>query len=464
MSLRSVVDLYRAASRPAISLDGSFSARLAFSTAIPFIRDAVDSKKGRFESISVDGVEQDVDDASKLPVTGSFVEFTFKQVTNSSSTFHKDLGALLKHANKISRGECPTDFYIVDINYYDDDVGGAPGEIIALKTICALIKGLQSLALYHDENSTPRLVFVAPSESKVSHVVVEPKITADLLAKIQIQPDTRVIDDLTSTQGEGDPHRSAKAGVFGVTITEVLSAKSETDRFDYLVTHWAEFIERYQKNLSTYLSGFAFHKAKREVAKAEFDIADQYSKLMGDLASKLFGIPISFAVVVTMPKASSALEAILIVISLLLVALIMVGTISTQQDQLKRISHAKLVVLGAFEGHKDLYPDDLKISLLQMTVALAGNEKKLKRNLKFFRALGWVPAIAGSILIVAFWFEPKFYTDIASRLIANASASISKAMKHEVPVQPTPPTKSVTPTPSRSTKPPVSMSASPSPK
>lgn len=423
MPLQPVVELYRAASRPPI-VDGEFSARLEFSKAVPLILAAKASGKGRFISISVDGKAQDIDQLA-LPTSGLLLDFTFKQVTNTNSTFHKNLAALLKSGAQISRGECPTDYYLIEENFYDGDSGAPPAKIGALAAVCTLIKGLQALALYHDENSTPRLVFVAPSESSVSHVVIEPKITGDLLERIQLALDTRIIDDLTSA-GTGDPHKSTKVGVFGVTITEVLSNISEPGRFNHLVTHWSEFLDRYHKNLSTYLSGFAFHKVKKEVAKAEFDIAEQYSKLMGDLAGKLFGIPISFAVVVTMPKATTALEAILIVISLLLVAVVMVGTVSNQQDQLERISHAKKVVLGAFEGRKDLYPDDLQTAISEMTTELANNENKLKQSLRTFRVLGWAPVIVSVFLIVAFWFEPKPYVDFANSLIAKSAALISK--------------------------------------
>jgi len=331
----------------------------------------------------------------------SIVTFMYRIVPRDNATFHANLAALLKSGTAISRGIYPEDYYLIDLDFYSEDSGDRPASVVSLTSVCTIIRGLQSLAIYHDQRNASRLVFVAPSESSTPHVVIEPKISEALLVKVVTPLDLRIIEDLSSESGESDPHRSAKCGVFGVTITEFLKSLSPTESFDHLIANWTGFLDTYQKNLGTYLSGFAFHKAKREVAKAEFDFADQYGKLIGEIATKLFSIPLSFAAIATLPKSTSLAESIVVILGLIVVGIIVSGTVDNQEQQLIRVSHAKDLVLGALEGRKQSYPDDLKNAIDSMEMQLTQNEASIKKKFRLFKLIGWLPLVVG--LLVFGW-------------------------------------------------------------
>lgn len=84
-------------------------------------------------------------------------------------------------------------------------------------------------------------------------------------------------------------------------------------------------------------------------------------------------------------------------LGLILTALLTAGAVDNQQHQLNCISDAKNIVLNAFEGKKESYPDDLKTALQQMVKQLRKGETKLHRSLNFFRGLSWLPAFAGIV-------------------------------------------------------------------
>lgn len=157
-----------------------------------------------------------------------------------------------------------------------------------------------------------------------------------------------------------------------------------------------EFAAIFVKNLDTYLSGFAFHKAKREVAEAELKIADEFSKIIIDITGKLLGIPISLAAAIAITKSTSAFECLIIVAGLGLATLIFSGTVGNQQRQLKRIIHAKNVVFNALEGKQEIYPAELKSAISEMKSGLDNNESKLRWLLWLFRCLSWAPFIVGA--------------------------------------------------------------------
>jgi hypothetical protein len=419
MTLQPIVDLYRAASRPALDGSSEFSASLDASVAVPLIGVAAAAGKGRFELLEVDGSPIDI--ASIHAVKVGVVHFIYRVVPRDNSTFHPNLASLLRSGTEISRGQYPKDFYIVDQNFYSEDVGDKPSNIIALIALCTIIRGLQSLAIYHDQKNAARLVFVAPSESSIPHVVIEPRITEDLLGLVGDQIDLRIIEDLTEGAGEGDPHRSAKCGVFGVTITDFLKSNSPNESFDYLVKNWTGFLEAYQKNLGTYLSGFAFHKAKREVAKAELEFAEQYGKLIGEIATKLFSIPLSFAVIATLPKIT-VVESVVVVLGLVVVGIIVQGTISNQRLQLDRVKNAKELLLGSIEGRQDSYPPELKEAIKNMRSQLESNESDLWKRFRLFVILGWLPLATG-LLVVG--FENKEFNSSLYSVYKKASLVVS---------------------------------------
>ena len=398
MALAPIVKLYRKANKPPI-IGGVFSSRLAVDTdVISLIKSIRESYPNLFDEILVDGVEVETTEA--LPEQGSYVEFIFRLPTGADCKFYPSLPGLITGAPKISRGEIPSEFYLIEEDYFSGTDTLLP-KLEKLTVVCQLIKGLSDLAHYHDEKTNSgqyRLIFIQPEDTAqpmAKAIEVDTTISIDMLdGNI---PDVSLVESLRTGNLTSDPHYSSKVGVFRVSLAEFLKkCPVGLPVFSFLVSQWDEFATVFIKNLDTYLSGFAFHKAKREVAEAELKIADEFSKIIIDITGKLLGIPISLAAVIAITKSTSVLESLIVVAGLGLATLIFSGTVGNQQRQLQRIIHAKNVVFNALEGKQEIYPDELKSAISEMRTGLNKNESKLRWLLWLFRCLSWTPFIVGS--------------------------------------------------------------------
>lgn len=298
----------------------------------------------------------------------------------------------------------PSGFYLVEEDYFDDGIESNVS-VSRLANVCELISCLSKLAHYHDEKAKTRflrLVFLKPEEIGNTHpVVVETFVDEDLLKASGEIPTDRLKYLCESSETE-DPHYRERLGVFGNTMAEFIQARPESEKpFYYLVKSWSSFLEVYDKNLAVYLSGFAFHKAKREVAEAEVSISSKLSQVIGDITGKLLGIPVSFAAVIAIPKAGGVFESTLIVLGLLVATFVIVEVIENQKRQLSRVTDSKNLVLSAFQGRKDIYPTDLSDAVDRITTNLGNDGEKLERLLCFFRVLAWIPVLLALVVHVS---------------------------------------------------------------
>jgi hypothetical protein len=411
VSLTHIVELYRLVGKPSVS-SGRFSGEVKFDLGLELINSVRANGGARLDDISVDG--EDVHEGDGLPETGAIIAFEVLLPASSSATFRYNLSELINKAPQISRGDMPDEFYLISEDYYTGDAE-VPEKVRALRVICKLIVALKKLAHYHDkkaEHGHLSLVFVQPdNDGSGSPVVIETSVDESLLQYAKELDPTLVVELATIGPGE-DPHYSARLGVFGVTLSNFITRRPhDVTAFSYLVQHWSEFVGAYQNDLGTYLSGFAFHKAKKEVAEAEFDIASQLAKVISEISGKLLSIPISLAAVAAIPKAGGILQSTVIVIGLLVAAMIVAGIIENQQRQFRRVKHAKNVVLGAIQGRKNDYPEDLRDSVDDMITELDKNEKALGRLLLLFKVISWVP------VWIALLVHVFIYSDTAKNLI-----------------------------------------------
>jgi hypothetical protein len=405
MALASIVELFRKSNRPPIE-DGVFSSRLDLTDDMVRLINSIRKQyPDQFDEILID--DDEITTGEILQGQGKNIEFTFRLRTGSDNKFYHSLAGLLAGAPKISRGDLPSEFYLVEEDFFSGTEKPF-SELEKLSVICKLIKGLSELAHYHDEKTGAghyKLIFIQPEDSSQSTpkaIEIETTIDADMLDGSI--PDISLVESLQAHNPKTDPHYSSKIGVFRVSLAEFLQkCPAGQPAFSFLVSKWEDFISLCNKNLDTYLSGFAFHKAKREVAEAEFKIADEFSKIISDITGKLFGIPISLAAAIAIMKSTSILEGLLIVIGLGLATLIFSGTVGNQQRQIQRISHAKNVVFNALEGKQESYPDELKSAITEMKTGLNKNENKLRWLLRLFRCLSWVPFLLGVVLFCAFY-------------------------------------------------------------
>ena len=408
MGLTLIVDLYRKTGRPCLE-SGRFSAEIPYSPEYGMIISAIRAEAPEvFVELLVDGHE--VLESDSLPTSGTKISFIICLPDRSANSFHDSLGELLRLSPQISRGEIPSDYYLIKENYYSNDEI-CPPKFITLSAICKLIKKLSQLAHYHDSKSSVdhfKLVFLLPDDSKKnSPTVLETKISEEMLDFPA--PDLTLLNHLCSGDLSTDPHYNEKIGVFCSTLIDFIANTPSTQNpFSHLVRAWVQFIDSYQNNLGTYLSGFAFHKAKKEVAEAELQIAEQFAKVISEIAGKLLSIPVSFAVVIAVHKTNEPMEATLLIVGLLLAAIIISGAVSNQQDQLQRISHAKNVIFDSIEGKKESYPAELRTAVDEMVKNLNKNELKLGKLLWTYRVLCWIPVLAGLAIYIFSFFKIYF--------------------------------------------------------
>lgn len=400
MSIGALVTLYRMVGRPALS-SGAFSGAIVAEDCRELIKDIVKSRSGQFIDFTVD--KNDLPPTGDIP-DGSKVYFNVRPEARSSSRFYNNISDFLKQDKKIGRGEMPSGFYLVEEDYFDDGIESNVS-VSRLANVCELISCLSKLAHYHDEKAKTRflrLVFLKPEEIGNTHpVVVETFVDEDLLKASGEIPTDRLKYLCESSEAE-DPHYRERLGVFGNTMAEFIQARPESEKpFYYLVKSWSSFLEVYDKNLAVYLSGFAFHKAKREVAEAEVSISSKLSQVIGDITGKLLGIPVSFAAVIAIPKAGGVFESTLIVLGLLVATFVIVEVIENQKRQLSRVTDSKNLVLSAFQGRKDIYPTDLSDAVDRITTNLGNDGEKLERLLCFFRVLAWIPVLLALVVHVS---------------------------------------------------------------
>lgn len=406
MSLLNYVQLYRAVGKPTIQ-NGLFAGEIEFNPDnIKLVQSLWKQSNNAFDELIFDGKE--FLEKDNWPKIGKKIEFVVRIPADSADTFHSTISKFIQQTPKLSRGEMPTDFYVISEDYYSGD--GIPFEPVEkLAAICLFIQKLSELAHYYDlrsSNGNLKLVFVQPNDTEsASPVEIVTKIEEKFLD--YDPPDICLIDELCRENLQTDPHFNAKKGVFGVTLADFMKKRSPGySDFEYLIQNWRDFILQYQKNLATYLSGFAFHKAKREVAEAEFHIAEQFSKIISEIAGKLLSIPISFALVIAIAKSNAALESMLLFAGLLIAAIIVDRAVNNQQMQLQRVSHAKNVLFNSLEGRKDTYPEELRDAVSTMISNLNKNEDKLEKSLVLYRILTWMPTIISILILLYNYYTP----------------------------------------------------------
>lgn len=392
MSLGPLVGLYRLCNRPDLNGGTRINSTAPYRDAKPYLEEIASGTLGHLEEIIVDGNEYAV---TELPNSGEHLEFSLALPAMSNVRFYSNIGELLRLDKKVSRGVIPAEYYIVESDYYSNDVDvPVPASLEVLSRVCRLISGLSELAHYHDEKlggGYLKLVFIrSEAISDLRPIEIETKITESIIEAAK-SLNVRLVDELSQSTAANDPHYSAKVGVFGTSLAEFVAGKGVGNSFDYLVSHWDEFVRGYQRDLSTYLSGFAFHKAKVEVVEAELKIANEFSKVLNDILGKLLGIPVSLAAVFAIEKNDGLLKQLFVVFGVLIACLILSRVVGNQFRQFKRVDNAKDILIGAIEGKKESYPEDLKKEVDGLSLALKENSEFLRNTLYFFRTLCWLP-------------------------------------------------------------------------
>lgn len=411
-SLEEVVALYRASSERSYQ-DNKIFGSLPFKTGIQLLLDAIASERGRLQSLHIDGATIDTDFIQEeLPKTGTTITYSFRPHSSSLSRFYSSIDELISTGTSISRGESPADYYLVAEDCYSEE---EPKHQIAsaIENACCAIKLLAKVAHYHDsKNNTDcfRLLFVHSNiEKQTRPLVVHTALNSEIVKHCQ-NINLETLQALASAKPSDDPHFATKQGVFYSTISDFLAnTEDESNYFSSLIKNWNQFNESYQKNLNTYFSGFAFHKAKKEVAKTQLDLASELSKVVGDITGKMLAIPLSFAALIALSNAKSLLDQAILVIGLVFASVIVSEILQNQKRHFSRITHSKNIALNAIDGNATEYPAELNADIEKMKANLATDEKRLGRSLALLRVASWCPPIAAIGLLLALHHDRFLY-------------------------------------------------------
>lgn len=396
--LKTLVDLYRLAGKPAI--DG-----LHLTLALPYSTEAK-TILAHFMSANyfqqfvadgefyIDGIEiQD----TNLPDTWVEIELTLKLPRDSVHRFHKSVTELIKFSS-VRNGDFPDDFYICDEDFHSADII-VPASIRKVESICNLIKSLSKLAHYHDKKATdgePRLVFIQGSEGRSKSALLQPIITKEMLSYTDV--DCSIVEKLQDDfSAEDVNHHVEKRGIFRNTLVEFVNDNGYD--FEQLIKHWTEFRLSYDNNLSVYLSGFSFHKSRKEVAAAELEFAEKTAKTINELTTKILAVPISLLAAVGLWKLHNLTEQFIALTGIIFTSVIINLIILSQSKQLRRIIHSRDMVFSPFLLKLKNYPNELQNDISRATDELNKNEKFSKKVLCLFYVLCWIPTVVGIIII-----------------------------------------------------------------
>ncbi|ERK13025.1 hypothetical protein L581_3158 [Serratia fonticola AU-AP2C] len=395
--LSKLVTLYRLSNLP--SCDGrEFSAVIPYTTEVRdlLVQISATSKHGSFELIEIDQEIYDIGET--LPLSGKEVYFIVTLSRGDAVRFYLNKEDLLK-INSLKKGVLPQDFYIIDIDYYYSEKIKNE-EIEKLIEICSLIQSISKLAHYHDtktDSQNYRLVFIKNADGNSTSIVIEPAISLDMLKPPSIGHD--FLKNLCNDESLFDPHHNEKIGVFRNTIVEF--SEENNLSFPELVKNWDKFNSLYQNNLAVYLSGFSFHKTRKEVAKAESELAEKLSKITGDITLKILSIPVSFLAAIGMLKLSNINELLISLFGLAITSVLIFLMIYNQEKQFQRICHAKDLLFTPFISKLHTYPEELADEVRTAIDAFDQNQDLTKKTIIFFKVTSWSPTfLAGLIFIV----------------------------------------------------------------
>lgn len=424
--LEQLVNLYRHCAKSNIEA-GIFSGTVNNPEGVDALRDFLDHGWQQRNVGDVDNLtanEVFVPNEEQLPENTQQADFSISLAANSSTRFYEDVKDLIRVARiELSRGSIPREYFLWRSNLYTEDPGYKPPH--ELTQLSLFIKGFESLSNHRDDtrNGPLKLIYVCPLDLKKSPVVVLPiNLDSDIvssIAKLDLQP----LDDITHNAKSDDIHLVAKQDVFRTALAEFLCRNnSEGFALQFLVSGWEAFIEEYQRDLATYLSGFSFHKARREVANAQMEIAQNFSSISADIGTKALSVPVAVVAILAFPDENlTVLTSLILVFGMTIASYVIFKTLEAQHSQFELICQGKNLTLNSFDGDKRSFPDDLITEIQETESKLCLDEQKQRRLLSFLKFIAWAPLVA-TLCYIYFTYDAG---DRAIRSLLEIEESVS---------------------------------------
>ena len=186
--------------------------------------------------------------------------------------------------------------------------------------------------------------------------------------------------------------------------------------FEKIILNWPEVIDEYQKNLASYMSGFAFNKVRKQIANAQIEIAEKLANIISSIMGKALAVPISMLAVVAFFNADNIRDKMILALGVFIASLIVSIAIKSQKLQFKQVKEAKQLALESYDGEHTNYPPELLTKLEKIKTQLNTQTRKVGNWLNLLHLLAWVPfAVVGVSLLVGgvcFSLKPPLYVNI----------------------------------------------------
>jgi len=335
------------------------------------------------------------------------LEFEFRLPKNEHGRFFDTVDDLIRSSSSISKGVFPKNIFIIDQGWSDSDSKDTSA-IAALRRICRLVELLSVLAVGVDRESNPdcyNLFFALPPDgSKPPRSFLLPTLVDSKVLIYEIQH-LNLLEEILNKKNENKAHLSERKIMLRLAIADVVERfEHESNLLLALVREWRVVLSQYRTNLQTYVYGFSFEKARREVAQAEIDYGSKLSAVLGDIAGKLLALPVSLAALIPLNAAKSIFESGVIFIGLLLVTAVLFAILLNQRLQVDRLLHSFNVVFDEFRGKISTYPPKLQ-RLLKITISQVERQGEvLTRTFVFLQVVSFAPVFFGVLVLIAkYW-------------------------------------------------------------
>ncbi|HEC2588342.1 hypothetical protein MX020_24175 [Klebsiella pneumoniae] len=152
------------------------------------------------------------------------------------------------------------------------------------------------------------------------------------------------------------------------------------------------------------MSGFSFHKARKDVATAEAEFAEKISKIITELTGKILSIPVSLLASVGIIKLNSISEMSLVLAGVVLTSFLLHMVLVNQEKQLNIVTHAKDLAFKSFIKNSTSYPKELNDDIQVAIKELIKNQAKCQMTIRLFMCLTWLPSSIASAIFLSRFF------------------------------------------------------------
>lgn len=340
------------------------------------------------------------------------IDIEFALPTTEYGRFYVDIDEFVRKVNSLERGIIPEQYYIQDLDFYSQDIQICE-PIARLQDYCEFIRLLTQLASdasTRDESGDKnRLVFIlsADGKSPAKTITFRTQIEQSLLEFQLAHP--AFLRALLAESHKDKVHIEERCMVLRNSIAEILSeADSTVNQFAFLAKSWNDVLVKYRHNFQAFLSQYSFEKVRKDIATAEIDHATKLSGVLSDIAGKLLALPVSFAGIILLRKASDIIEFTLGAVGLISVSIIFVMVIVNQWLQVNRLRASFTFIFSQYDSTLKQFPKKFQVPIENAKEAINKQSKFLQKTFLLFGVFALLPIIFILLVSLEVYFPSLF--------------------------------------------------------